>query len=344
MPDSISHYYLQVESRHRLVALAAFLRQQLLQAERKGGSCKSIVFLSTCSTVDFHHLLFSHLCWPPPAPASSSSSSGSSAEEATPLLSCPVYRLHGDMEQTERTAVFHSFSAASSSLLLCTDVAARGLDMPAVDWIVQYDVAEELQHYTHRVGRCGRLGRAGSAVVFLTEREMPYLGMLPAAIQFQPLTLPPILASLRLKTALPPPSSSPVPAGALLQRLIESMVAGDRSLYSAACRAYQTWLRAYAGHSREMKAAFRVAALHLGHVCRSFGLGDEPSRVAKVRQPAAEHGEGKAGLRRAKAQQQGGKGEEGGRKTQRAERQLEQGALLKRRKVDSRVRMAEFAA
>ena len=369
LPDTITHHYLQVESRHRLVALCAFLRQQVLVREKKGLKCKMIVFFATCNSVEFHYQLLSALFWPPTT-ANNSNEAAAPAATATPLLSCPLYKLHGNINQQERTTTYQTYSTASSALLLCTDVAARGLHLPAVDWIVQYDVAEDSDEYVHRVGRCGRVGREGSGVLFLTEAEVGYLELLPPSISFQALPLAPILSSLRLNTNLPPPSAASLPAGALLQRLIESIVSGRRDVYEAAVRGYQSWVRAYAGKKgKVMRRLFHVGMLHLGHVCRSFGLGDEPTRVGKVQvtkvatggtgevdgvrvrtrkeeereRMKAEKGKekGKAAAAAAAAAVAAGGGEKGKVKGKKADDIQDTVALFKKRKVDS---MSEFAS
>ena len=76
--------------------------------------------------------------------------------------------LHGQIKQNKRTATFFEFVNATHGILLATDVAARGLDVPAVDWIVQYDPPEEVKEYIHRVGRTGRGadGVRGKGVVY----------------------------------------------------------------------------------------------------------------------------------------------------------------------------------
>lgn len=73
-------------------------------------------------------------------------------------------------------------------MLLCTDVAARGLDLPAVDWILQYDPPNETAEYVHRVGRTARKGMKGSALLFLLPSERGYLDNLRAH-RLEPLPL-----------------------------------------------------------------------------------------------------------------------------------------------------------
>jgi superfamily II DNA or RNA helicase len=99
-------------------------------------------------------------------------------EATTALLSLPIYRLHGDMPQQERTQTFFSFTGSRRGVLICTDVAARGLDFPKIDWIVQYDPPRDVEEYVHRVGRTARMTTEGDAMLFLMPHEEPYLDTL----------------------------------------------------------------------------------------------------------------------------------------------------------------------
>ena len=86
-----------------------------------------------------------------------------------------LFRLHGSMTQSERMSVFRSFRDASSGVLLCTDVAARGLDLPQVDWIVQYNPPTTRADYVHRVGRTARIGAKGSSLLMLLPSEAEFV-------------------------------------------------------------------------------------------------------------------------------------------------------------------------
>lgn len=92
----------------------------------------------------------------------------------------PIFRLHGDLGQAVRTQTYHEFGQAETGVLLCTDVAARGLDLPDVNRIIQYDAPSDFKDYVHRVGRTARLGKAGEASLFLLPSEMEYLDILKA--------------------------------------------------------------------------------------------------------------------------------------------------------------------
>ena len=79
----------------------------------------------------------------------------------------PLLKLHGDMLQADRTSAFLGFTQAAHGVLLCTDVAARGLDFPLVTTIVQYDPPGEPSEYVHRVGklRLANVGVAGCVAI-----------------------------------------------------------------------------------------------------------------------------------------------------------------------------------
>lgn len=87
----------------------------------------------------------------------------------------------GKQKQQKRTATFFEFSNALAGVLLCTDVAARGLDIPAVDWIIQFDPPDDSRDYIHRAGRTARAGKVGKSLLFLLPSELGFLRFLKAA-------------------------------------------------------------------------------------------------------------------------------------------------------------------
>jgi len=91
-------------------------------------------------------------------------------------IDLPVLAIHGRQKQNKRTTTFFQFCNADSGILLCTDVAARGLDIPEVDWIVQYDPPDDPKEYIHRVGRTARgLNGRGHALLILRPEELGFL-------------------------------------------------------------------------------------------------------------------------------------------------------------------------
>ena len=95
-----------------------------------------------------------------------------------PLRSVALTPLHGRMKQSVRERAMASFSAAPAGVLLCTDVAARGLDIPGVDWVLQYDPPQDPDAFVHRCGRTARMGAAGAALLLLAPAEETYVEFL----------------------------------------------------------------------------------------------------------------------------------------------------------------------
>jgi superfamily II DNA/RNA helicase len=86
--------------------------------------------------------------------------------------------LHGDIPQAQREKTLGRFRDGQFTILVATDVAARGLDIPNVDLVVHYDIPQDNESFLHRSGRTGRAGNKGKTVVMYTERESMSLGML----------------------------------------------------------------------------------------------------------------------------------------------------------------------
>lgn len=86
-----------------------------------------------------------------------------------------VGALHGDMSQSQRNAVVNRFKAKDITILVATDVAARGIDIANVTHVVNYSLSEDQESYVHRTGRTGRAGREGIAITFLSKSELRHL-------------------------------------------------------------------------------------------------------------------------------------------------------------------------
>lgn len=82
-----------------------------------------------------------------------------------------VEGLHGDMKQSQRTKVMDSFKFGKTSILVATDVAARGIDVNDVDYVINYDIPQNTEYYVHRIGRTGRAGKSGAAITICSGRR-----------------------------------------------------------------------------------------------------------------------------------------------------------------------------
>jgi ATP-dependent RNA helicase DDX31/DBP7 len=178
---------------------------------------------------------------------------------------------------------------ATAGVLLCTDVAARGLDFPAVTTIVQYDPPGDPAEYVHRVGRTARMGSRGDAVLLLLPTEEGYVKLLEqrgvalgeekveALLEW----LPPLQDERGGGGGGPAARKRPDAnvAAALLQRRLSGAVAGDRGVKEAAEDAFRAFLRAYATHPASVKGIFHVRRLHTGHVAHAFALAEPPTTI-----------------------------------------------------------------
>ena len=198
---------------------------------------KTIVYLSTCAAVDyFQHLLPAIL--------------------PSDVLLVP---LHGKHPSNVRQKNFARFTnAASPVILLTTDVAARGLDVPSVDLVVQVDPPSDPKVFIHRCGRAGRAGRKGLSVVFLQPgREEDYVSFLNVRkTPIEVITEPEIVIS----------DEHAVSATEKLRYIVRN----DRALHDKAQKAFVSWVRSYSKH--QASSIFRVADLDWSDLANGWGL------------------------------------------------------------------------
>lgn len=107
-----------------------------------------------------------------------------SAELAETLLErgYPAVAIHGDLSQNERERILTRFRSGQLTILVATDVMARGVDIPHVSHVINYDIPQLAIEYVHRIGRTGRAGRAGEAITFITPRQRRSLKMIESYI------------------------------------------------------------------------------------------------------------------------------------------------------------------
>lgn len=193
---------------------------------------KIMVFFSSCMSVKFH-------------------------EELLNYVDLTVKAIHGKKKQNARMTTFYEFNAAEAGILLCTDVAARGLDIPKVDWIVQYDPPDDPREYIHRVGRTARgAGGVGKALLFLMPEEMGFRRYLrDFNVQLNEYVF----------------STNKV---ANVQTQFERLVDQNYHLHCASRDAYRSYLHAYASHT--LKDIFDVSSLDLQKVAQGFGFSAPP--------------------------------------------------------------------
>lgn len=229
-PASLDLTYTTTPSAHKISTLVNLLaRYQPLPQ-------KVIIFFATCASVDyFQHVLPSLI-------------------ETHQTIS-----LHGKHPPNARNKNFSRFvDAVQPVCLLTTDVAARGLDIPTVDLVIQFDPPSDPKTFLHRAGRAGRAGRRGSAVIFLRPgREEDY-------VRFLDVRDTPVLQLL-----LPDLHVKEEEAVARTEKT-RKLVLSDRALHEKAQRAFVSWVRAYKTHVAA--SIFRVTDLDWESCARDWGL------------------------------------------------------------------------
>ncbi len=93
--------------------------------------------------------------------------------------------IHGDLSQNQRDAVMQSFRKKKIQLLIATDVAARGIDVDDITHVINYQLPDEIEIYTHRSGRTGRAGKQGTSVIFITKSDQRKIRMIENKLQIK---------------------------------------------------------------------------------------------------------------------------------------------------------------
>lgn len=328
-PAQLKQSYVVAPPKQRLVTLVGILRQTF---KRKGSVMKCMVFMSCSDSVDFHFELLtrgdkaSSKAKSDEIPAAAKQHKpgkhsttdtirgkipqGNTISEIRTQGSAPeisgkdnpvqVFRLHGTLQQATRTSTLKAFSKTTEpAVLICTDVAARGLDLPNVDLVIEYDPPFSKDDHIHRIGRTARAGRDGRAMIFLQPGcEENYIEILKES---KPRNLTRHDADEFLKKGFAPTSG--LVGGHDWEQIatdfqldMEKWALENPKHLEQARRAFQSHLRAYATHVSAERGIFNIKEMHTGHLAKSFALRDAPSKI-KVpgMRPGAEAGKkGKA--------------------------------------------------
>jgi ATP-dependent RNA helicase DDX31/DBP7 len=349
-PAQLKQSYALVPPKQRLVTLIALLKQTF---KRKGSVMKTIVFISCADSVDFHFEMLTHGSKKSQSDTEISAQDALEANNPvksksnpkkrgfTPSSKIPqgttipdtftyssstlltsssnpptqVFRLHGSLPQATRTSTLAAFAQSDSpSVLLCTDVASRGLDLPNIDFVIEYDPPFSKDEHLHRIGRTARAGRDGRALIFLMPGcEEGYVDILKEVganlirHDADELLRKGFSTSTSSGTLSASEKRAWEDAATDLQLNLERSVLGEDSsarsekdgssnasatqvlLLEQARRAYQSHIRAYATHVAAERHIFDIKSLHLGHLAKAFALRDRPG---VIRVPGLRPGEG----------------------------------------------------
>ncbi|CAK9798512.1 Probable ATP-dependent RNA helicase DDX10 [Anthophora plagiata] len=224
-PEALQQSYVVCALEDKISMLWSFIRNHLKQ--------KIIVFFSSCKQVKYIYEVFCRL---------------------RPGIS--MLALYGTLHQLRRMEIYETFCKKQFAVLFATDIAARGLDFPAVNWVVQMDCPEDVNAYIHRAGRTARFQRDGECLLVLLPSEEKMIEKLKerkipiSMIQINPNKL-----------------QSP-------QRKMEALLARDVLLKESAQRAFVTYIKSV--FLMKDKEIFNVRALNTDSFARSLGLAIPP--------------------------------------------------------------------
>ena len=225
-PNRLEQSYVVCGAQDKMSLLWSFIKTHL--------KSKTLVFLSTCKQVQFFHEVFRQL-----------------------RPGVPLRMLHGNMKQTKRMVTFKEFCAADQMALFATDVASRGLDFPAVDWVLQVDCAEDVAQYIHRVGRTARFTSRGKAMLMLCPSEKE--GMLSLLREAK--------VPIRMTQINPNRTQR-------IENTVRALMSKDLQLKDLAQIALVTYLKSV--HLNKNKEVFDVTKFPAAETALSWGLPTAP--------------------------------------------------------------------
>ncbi|KAG6378288.1 P-loop containing nucleoside triphosphate hydrolase protein [Boletus reticuloceps] len=228
---------------------------------------------------------------------------GGKVSAQSPLLpDTHIYRLHGSLPMPTRLASLRGFSSTtsgkgkrpstSSSILLCTSVASRGLDLPLVRAVIQYDLPTEggATEYVHRVGRTARAGKGGEAWSIVAPSESEWVKWVEGKMrgdvvntsdhdQKANVSLEGTSVETVLAKGFGGKGTEYEARATDVQLSFERWVLRRKDHLELARRAFLSHMRAYSTHPTDEKHMFHVRNLHIGHLAKAFALREAPKTV-----------------------------------------------------------------
>lgn len=237
-PLLLQNYYALVEPEQKLVTMLEFIKSRNIQ--------KAMLFYPTCACVEY---------W----------------AEILPLFlgsNKQILALHGKMKKA-RNKILDKFRTSENAILLCTDVLARGVDIPEMDWVLQWDPPSNAASFVHRVGRTARQGNEGNSLIMLLPHEDAYVDFLKR----------------NQKVAMKRVEVAGIREVATVNARIYQLQLTDRSMMDKANRAFVSHIQAYSKH--ECNVLLRTKDMPLGRIATGYGL----LRLPKMPEVRPEHEE-----------------------------------------------------
>ncbi|KAL7022675.1 hypothetical protein ACKWTF_012341 [Chironomus riparius] len=222
-PKLLQNFYMIAPAEQKLNYLLKFIESFDIQ--------KAMLFLPTCACVEYWSEILPH------------------------LLDMPILSIHGKMKK-KRLKILNQFRELDKVILLCTDLMARGVDVPEMDWVLQFDPPSNSASFVHRVGRTARQGCEGKALIMLLSNETPYIDFLSKN------------QKIEMKAA--ETNEDWNDNFNRINGIIHKIQQKDKNIFDKATRAFVSHIKSYSKH--ECNLILRLKDLDLGKIASSYGL------------------------------------------------------------------------
>lgn len=227
-PIRLRNYYMVCEPELKLAAILEFIKSKNVK--------KALIFFPTCACVEY---------W----------------SEVLPFLlptTTKCLAMHGKMKGG-RFKVLDQFKKESEAILLCTDVLARGVDIPEMNWVLQWEPPSNAAAFVHRVGRTARQGQHGNALIMIQPSEDAYVDFLERNQNVSLTKVTDVGTDEELRVS-----------AERLRDIIHRKQLGNRMIFDKSTRAFVSHIQAYSKH--ECSFILRVSDLNLGKIATCYGL------------------------------------------------------------------------
>ena len=242
VPKGLNQYYRLIKNiKYKIPHLIQILNSLYNTEKNK----KIMLFLSTCNSVDYFNLLLPKIF------------------KYFNINDISIYKLHSKINQNKREKELKEFKQNFNNkinILLTTDLASRGIDIPDIDMIIQFDPPKNEDSYIHKAGRTARVGNSGISLLFLIENELPFITYMKQKFIYIE-NFPSLLKDETMEDKIDNKS---------ILQCIKDINISDKWIYDKAVNSFVSFIKFY--HEIELKYIFDYRQLDLGNLANSFQL------------------------------------------------------------------------
>lgn len=234
IPQQLKQFYVTFSNfSFKIPVFIEFIKNNM---EGNTTNFKIMVFFATCNSVDYYSLVLPKLL-----------------EQIENLKDFSFYKLHSKITQKKRKKEYKGFLNCDKGILLTTDLSSRGIDVPNLNLIIQFDPPKNEENYIHRVGRTARVGNEGTSVLFISETEDKFIKY---------------MAQKNIKINEYKEKKETDENNYL--NLMKEINKSDKWIYDKAAKAFVSIIRFYQEH--DLKYIFDAKTLDIGNLANSFQL------------------------------------------------------------------------